>query len=322
MDWARSLGRGVVRYRWMCLGFSALLTVVLGTFAARVTFDSDIEGWFLENDPSVVYHEFLERFEGDEYALLVIEGEEVFSPKVLHSAHAVTQAAQELAFVHRVRSLTNIKVPTVVDDDMRVDKLVPELPTNSEQSLAVRNKALSNELVRNFLVSADGKAIAVVFELQGQELDFEKKVEVVSAIEEIGAAQDWGECRTLLAGGPVLDRAFYEYSKRDFSVMGPLAFLMVVGVLFLLFRNVVMTLVPVAVVTLTIIWTFGLMGLLGIQVTMVSTSLVTLCIAVGVADSVHLLTEFRQQLAHGNRNAKEAAVESGPYLTSPVFLPV
>ena len=320
MNWARSFGEAVVRYRILCLGLATVLTVASSFLAVKVTFDSDIEGWFLENDPSlVVYHEFLERFEGDEYVLLVVEGEDVFSPEILRSVDSLTRAAGGLDSIHRVRSLTNIKVPLVVEDDMRVDKLIPILPETEDEARAVREKALANTLVRNFLVSGDGRASAVAFELKGRDLDFDKKVEVVSAIEELGNKQEWGDARILLAGGPVLDRAFFEYSKRDFSLMGPLAFLMVIGILFLLFRNIVMTLVPIAVVTLTLIWTFGLMGLLGLQVTMVSTSLVTLCIAVGVADSVHLLTEFRQQIRRQGHEAKRAAVESIAYLTLPCF---
>ena len=68
-------------------------------------------------------------------------------------------------------------------------------------------------------------------------------------------------------------------------------------------------LVPLAVVLLAQCWTFGVMVSLGIKFTVVSGALLTVILAIGVADSIHVLAEFFQH-TRGGLSREEAADDS------------
>ena len=77
-------------------------------------------------------------------------------------------------------------------------------------------------------------------------------------------------------------------------------------------------LVPLIVVLLAQCWTFGVMVSLGIKFTVVSGALLTVILAIGVADSIHVLAEFFQHTRSGLSRA-EAAIESTSELLLPCF---
>lgn len=309
----------VIRNRILILIAGFFITLAAGRFAATVEFESDIEIWFLENDPSLLaYHDFLDRFTGDEMIVVGVLADDIFAPAVLKEIERITNEGAKAPFIKRARSLTNVKVPVVVEDDMRIDFLIGELPKTAEEVEALRAKAMANTLVRDRLVNPSGKATALLFEFVGEKNDFEEKVAAVNGLLAVVGESPPEGIEVILAGTPVFDRAFFEYSKTDFSVMGPLAILIVLLATFLLFRRFSATVLPVSIVILTVIWVHGVMGYLGIKVNMISTGLLTLSIAVGVADSVHILSEFYDGLREGLTKF-EAAHKSTAHLLVPCF---
>ena len=76
--------------------------------------------------------------------------------------------------------------------------------------------------------------------------------------------------------------------------------------------------VPLVVVLLAQCWTFGLMVSLGIKFTVVSGALLTVILAIGVADSIHVLAEFFQH-TRGGLSRAEAAIASTAELLVPCF---
>ena len=287
----------LVRHRLLVLLLTAGLATVAGAGAARLEFDSTLEGWFLEDDASMVtYRDFIERFVGDEISVIGVTADDVFEPRVLAAIQRLTQEAARAPHAHRVRSLTNVKI---FDNDpeggLEIRRLIQQLPRDNKAAAALRRDALDNPLLRGTLVAPDGKTTAVVVELGGGEDMMQRKMAQVRALEQIiqGEAQRSG-VGMHLAGTPVSDKAFYDYNKRDFQVILPISAFVVLLLAWLIFRRPFFTILPSVVVLLSILITFGLMGALGIQVSILSTMVAALVLAVGVADTVHVLSEYRR----------------------------
>ena len=259
-----------------------LLSAASLYFAGKVTFDSRIEIWFLEGDPGLVaYEAFLERFQADEMAVVGVFADDVFQPKVLEVVDRITREAEHVPYAHRVRSLTEVRIARNVDGFVDISPLIENMPPSAEESEALREEVLNHPILNGTLVSGDGKATAVLVELDEEGNSFEGKEAMTLALREIVEAVQTEGIDLRLAGTPPLDKAFLDYGNRDWKLLGPLAVVLVLIVTFLVFRRISAALVPLSVVLLAVLWLYGLMGLLGLQVNIVSTSLMAVVLAVG-----------------------------------------
>jgi predicted RND superfamily exporter protein len=94
---------------------------------------------------------------------------------------------------------------------------------------------------------------------------------------------------------PVGNTAVTEYDLKMIEEMGMLnlGMLVIIAVmLWLLFRSFSAVLWPVVIVILTIVWTFGIIGWLGLPISSLVMITVMLTLAVGIADAVHIMSGY------------------------------
>ncbi len=111
-----------------------------------------------------------------------------------------------------------------------------------------------------------------------------------------------------LAGSPILDHEITVNLQRDMARFMGMAILATAIFLAILFRRVSGVLLPLLVVILSLLSTLGLMALLGTAITVPTQILPSFLLAVGIADSVHVLTAFYRHLKQGD--TKETAIIS------------
>lgn len=93
-------------------------------------------------------------------------------------------------------------------------------------------------------------------------------------------------------GNPVLMNFFTDAVMKDMGRLMSLVLLLIIIVLWLLFRSFSAVLWPVLIVLFTIIWVLGLIGWLNIPMSAMLQIIVFLALSVGIADSVHILSGY------------------------------
>ncbi len=289
--------QGVLRFRAPILIVIALLTAAAIYTSQTVRFQSDLEIWFLDDDPELaVYHRFLETFHTDELLVVGLFADNVFAPEVLDGIDVLTESIGALPNVHRVRSLTNASRFEGSSDTLAVVPVVPNLPVTASAAAGLRQLALSNELLAGTLISEDGQATAIMVELSEKARTFDDKVALVHAVMAVVKDATPSGTTIRLAGTPAINEAVLRYSQRDFQVLGSIAVVLMLLITFLVFRQVWTAILPLLVVVISVLWLFGVMGLLGLHINLVSQSLTVVIFAVGIADAIHVITDYQQQL--------------------------
>ena len=302
-DWPQSLVRVILGRPNTILVLAALLTVIAAAAATRISFNNSIDIWFLEDDTDVRdYKHFHDRFGGDEIAIVGVFAADVFHPDCLAVIDRITQAAADAPFAQRAVSLT----------------------TKGQQSPSTLKRIiLDSPLERGTLVASDGTAAAVIVEMSKDGNTVEAKSAFVRALRVAGEAErrntSCPNLRIHLSGTPVLDETVFRYSSQELSVIGPVTLALVLVGAFLLFRNLSAALIPLGVVFASTIWTFGLMAATHVEMTLLSSALTPLIMAVGVADSIHILAEYHRRLASGASKAP-AVHEAVTHLLVPCVL--
>ncbi|ETR73481.1 MAG: hypothetical protein OMM_00927 [Candidatus Magnetoglobus multicellularis str. Araruama] len=130
-----------------------------------------------------------------------------------------------------------------------------------------------------------------IFQLKKTEL--EEYPAFVNALNQIIAKDEYKAVLEFYpVGNPVIMDFFATAVFADISRLMSYVLLLIIVVLFILFRSFCAILWPVIVVTLTIIWTMGLIGWSGIHMSAMIQVIVFLALSVGIADTVHILSGY------------------------------
>ena len=120
-----------------------------------------------------------------------------------------------------------------------------------------------------------------------------------------------------LAGRPVIEVTSGLSAMSDMQVMVPLLVAVMAVVLFLIFKTGRGILIPLLVMSGAIVWTLGAMVLLDVPLYTISTMLPVILVAVGIGDSVHLLSHYYNKVLEnpyrsGGEIVSEVMAKLGP----------
>lgn len=297
LDW-------VLRYRVWVLGAALLLTVPALFALTRLESEDTYDAWFPSTDPTYrFYQEFQKRFDNDMFFVVAYRDEGLFSREGLAFLAELTARLEALPYVREVTSLTNVEYVRGEADALLVESLIPDVERVDPE--AVKQKALSKPLYRGLLISEDGTTTAVVGELEPV-VSLTQEEALVSELKALLRELEAETGREFYLGGyPVLDVEIMEASERDIRTFIPFTIGAIFLVLWIVFRRPSPAALAFVAVSLALLWTFGLYAGLGLKYTMMMSILPTIILAIGIADAVHILVHYYEELARG-RPQREA----------------
>jgi len=284
------------RGRWFIAAL-VIATVGIGVFAAKIKVDNSLKVWFVEGDPALTaYDHYKEAFGNDEIVIVAVTAPDggIYQPRYLEKVRTASQALEKLSRVRRVSSLAVSLHATNEDGDIVVGPLLPESgPVSADDAAAVKRRVAADPSFKGVLVGDSDKVSLILIEPKSSP-DYEHIRKEILA--EIGVIVD-RELRNdglgaHLGGVGVVYEGLNEASLRDSGVFVTLSYLILLGGLWLIFRRVVWVLVGGAIVSIAVIATLGIAGLLGRDMNMVTAIIPTMIMTVGILDLVHLVDAF------------------------------
>ena len=214
-------------------------------------------------------------------------------------------------------SLTEVENITVVDRILDTGPVVRVLPETDIELDAIRERVEGNDMLRDKLVSKDRSATIIVAILSFSSHE-DRGIAIYDGIKEktreVGGPEEY-----YLSGIPMIMSRESKYMSDDMSTLIPAVILLIMLILFIVFRNVRGMITPLLVVIISIIWTMGLMAILGIPISIISTALPVILVAIGCADGIHIITEYYGRLSDGMKKRK-ALVETMEEISQPVVM--
>tara|TARA_B100001964_G_scaffold99171_1_gene110748 strand:+ start:1160 stop:3619 length:2460 start_codon:yes stop_codon:yes gene_type:complete len=198
----------------------------------------------------------------------------------------------------------------LLSEDGKFTSIIIELNPYSTKTRAGGEQTLEEDPLAGF--DDDPGAITPETETSQKEtenqeyLNDKEKEETVITLMNVISKYEKPDFPIYLGGSPVMDIKLKKNLRRDMGLFMGLAFGIIIITLFLLFRRVSGVLLTLMVVILSLLSTFGLMALLGVPITIPTQILPSFLLAVGIADSVHILSLFYRRLEQGDN--KEAAI--------------
>lgn len=152
-------------------------------------------------------------------------------------------------------------------------------------------------------VIVDDNHMIMMIKFKGSTDDTEKS-KVVERINNYLDTEQLDSVETLVSGKPVLDNAIKSSMKQSIQKMMGLALLLMVIVLFFVFK-VRWRLLPLLIVLIAVIGTVGLMGWLQIPITMVSMAVFPILIGLGIDYAIQFQNRYTEEMTKESSNESE-----------------
>ncbi|MCC7575407.1 MAG: RND family transporter [Methanomethylovorans sp.] len=284
----------------VAIGLIALLLVVLSLQGAQLIEMRSGTDTFVEKTSKLYQdfdHLYLELF-STQSIVVMIEGKDITNPQVLKSLDRAHRSAQSIPGVIEVTSPSTV----IKEANYRMTGK-SEIPDD---------RTAIKDIVASYMPSAlmpdDTHAFMSVV-IEGSATD-QMQEEILKETEAAVAFAEFPpDYSIIVTGDPAFNIALNDEMN---SSMGPLlgisAILMTI-VLYLVFRHVRWRLLPLPIVLLGIIFTFGAMGFLQIPMTMVSMAAFPVLIGLGIDYAIQFHNRIEEELGKGE-DAAEAVVQT------------
>ncbi len=107
------------------------------------------------------------------------------------------------------------------------------------------------------------------------------------------------EYEFIISGIPYIRTQYVGVIKGEMASFIILSVALTLVVMFFLYRNFWGVVLPIVVVVLSIVWTIGFMSVTGKPLDMLANLVPTIMFVVGIADTIHLVTRYQQDLSDG-----------------------
>ncbi|WP_458627866.1 efflux RND transporter permease subunit [Winogradskyella sp. PC D3.3] len=303
------IARLILRNKIFILIAIILATVFFSTQWKHMRFSST-EANLLPDDHEVnlIYNNFLEIF-GEEGNLVVlgVKDSTLFTVKQLNAWNKLADSFKGYDEVDAVLSIKDLKKLVKNNKDVKFD-LEPFIK-DSISSMAEIN-ALETELFEqypfydNFLFNAETKTVRTALYLKKDIINTPaRKAFILDVLQEkVDAFEAQTGLDVRVSGMPYIRTLSSQSIIDEIPIFIGGALFVTSLIFFLFFRSFRATFISLIVVCIGVMWTFGILGLLGYEITVLTALIPPLIIVIGIPNCIFLINKFQHEVkSHGNK---------------------
>jgi uncharacterized protein len=303
--------------------WTIVVTLVLAVgFAFPIQYleqETDFREFLDDDDPIIVLLDEAEARYGKSWGIMVMLFNEdtIFNDATLAKVEQMTSAFEALPGIKSVTTPLNSQTIVGSETSVSVKKAAPGgvAPKTAEDMDVFRSRVLGDENLVGGVISASGQAALINIELEVGADEYGLTPEIIDIVNANTGDGD----ELFIYGDAYFDTVMAEEMEADISLLFPLAILLMVALLFTSFLTVRGILLPIAIVLLSVTVAMGAMVLLGFPMTTMSFIAPILLLAIGIADAIHVLNRYNEEIAKG-RPKREAILHTMNEMKGPVVM--
>jgi len=264
----------------------------------RLEIDNNNMRFLPEGNPARLIAEYVDDEFGGQVMLLVgLERpyKTVFEKEFLAKIREYSKAVEMIEFVKDINSIMATQYITGDNESIIVTDLVPDDFSGTREEIAeLQRRIASWDLFQGALVSDDLAATQIMITLDVT-TDESTLPEVTRSLKKIRALtkEMFQDLATVyITGQLIINETINESMLADNILLIPLVVIVLLGVLFLSFRRFTFVALPMLTVLIAVVWAGGTSALFGIKLSILTTILPVILLAVGSAYGIHVVTHY------------------------------
>lgn len=279
-----------------------LITVAMVYGVTQISMSSEMEEYLPEEYTSVkVSDEIENKIGGTRSETILIEDDNLISASNLK---AIIELKFRLAenkvfenYIKKIQTFTDYIIPIVENRFGDWTKIPPQTFEKTVSQLLARPEI--KEQTSSFL-SENRTAVLIVMRINSG-LNTDRLYDLMEKLDK--SVQGFDEERKNLNAGLTgtisMEMETQSIMNRDNKILIPAAIIVIMVILFLVFRRLSDTALPFLVLGLGAVWVIGTMGLLNISFTMVYVALIPVLLGVGIDYTIHMLNRYYEERGKG-----------------------
>ncbi len=309
----------IERHPWLTFGATGLITALflIGIAVKGLAVESDIINFLPKDNPAVVaYRQARDTYGSSDLFIVALKHPEtIFNTTTLAKFKELEASLEALPGVDSVSGPASADLIYGTETAIVVEEAMAVVPQSPEAIALYRERVLKDRNLRGLIVAEEGRAGAIIIRLlPGADIPA-----MVTSIGELAESYRGPE-QVFKAGVEVLRIEAGNSSISDIQKLIPFVFVILVLILYLSFHSVRGVLLPLSVVVLSTLWTFGTMAFTNQPITPFLVVMPILLIAIGAADGIHILNKYYEDVASGERDRRRVLASTMAEMATPVIL--
>lgn len=309
--------------------FISLMISFLAYESFNLKVDASAKTLLLEDDKDLAYTRVVaKRYKTKD--LLVI----AYTPKkdllddtTLNNIRSISSDLRKIKYIDSVDDITNI--PLLQTSELSFAELAKGAKTLSDKDInkqKAKHELLNNPLYVENFVSKDFKTTAIMIHLKDKNTSSSLSKDInhrtILGIRSV-INKHSSEASMFLGGANMIADDMITYVKNDLKTYGAIVLLLLVVILYIVFKEIKWVLVPLAILFGAIVSSMGLLGLFNWEVTVVSSNFISFQLILTTSIIIHLVVRYRE-LASKTKdlNQKELVLQTVSSMSKPTFFAV
>ncbi|MCK5148108.1 RND family transporter [bacterium] len=286
----------ILKYRWpIIIGF-ILISLIMGAQIRRAEIEPDMKASLPEDMASRLNNDKIdELFGGTEMLMIILKTDDVLNTETLKRTRKLSKKLNRIKGVDKVMSLFDLKYIRSEEGAMIVDPAVRQIPKTEKQRQRLRAEIIDNDIVYGSVVSEDFTITAIIAVLKDDISEAILVPQIEKLILDVPGTEE-----TVIGGMPYTRFNIGYYIQKDMRRLMPIGILIMLIFLYACFRQPRGILLPFAVVVMSILFSMGMVPLLGWKIQTITIILPVFLIAVANDYGIHMIAKYQEDNTPGN----------------------
>lgn len=295
----------ILRNRLANLITIIVLTAVMGYFAFRVELSYEYAQMLPQSDPvNIAYKSFRKTFKEDGSIFFVgMQTKKMQELNFFLDWDKLTQQIKGTYGVKDVFSITNF-IKLSKNEDIGKFEILPyfnSLPTSQEEYDSLYDQIMNLRFYEDFLFSSENDMHLMLIWIEEPVLNSKERIPVVYGIrDQFEVFAEAHQVTIHYSGLPYIRTVISQKIQQELLLFMLLSVIVSMCILFFFFRSIRAVVLPIIIVGIGVVWSLGLMVLMGYQITVLTGILPPILIIIGIENCIYLLTRYHREIQeHG-----------------------
>jgi uncharacterized protein len=305
------LGEKVLQFRIILLVLILGITAFLGWHASQVKISYEFSRAIPTDNPKYIeYQAFRKKF-GEDGNLMVIgiQSDKFFEQRFFNDYRTLQNSIKN---IHGVEGVLSVPAAIDLEKNLETEKLkavpiFPDTVTSQEGIDSGAHRFLNLPFYRGLLYNSETHAWLMGVRINNQLLASKGRSVVIDSLEKLtDKFADAHQITAHLSGLPLIRTQVADRIQKEMRFFIIASILLSAFILLLFFRSLSSTLLSLGVVIIGVLWSFGIMHLLGYRITLLTALIPPLVVVIGIPNCIYFLNKYHS--AYKENPDKRAAL--------------
>lgn len=278
----------IIKYRLLIVITSVAITILMLLAIPKLRVNANVDDYVPDTIRNKVYLKKLDSiFGGSEMILVMLHTEDVVNRSTHKRLEALNAEFMKLEGIDRTISPFDAQEISYEDGFISMESFFEDLPEDKAFYASLRRKIALNSMINRFY-SDDFSLVTLVLSKNTKTPDT-----IIESIKEVVAKYPGPE-EVIIGGLPFIRYSIAGNIQSDLVFLLPIAMFLMILMLYFSFREWKGVFMPFLIVVMSIILSFGLMAVLGWQISLFSILMPIMIIAIANDYGIHLIARYQE----------------------------